>query len=92
MKSYVVKAPINFANFGFFVRVGDLLTHDTANGNRLIVYRNGEIVKALVQTSLGMDALLKQNLVSELVTPEVTPEPEPAKINKRKPRVESPIN
>jgi hypothetical protein len=65
-KSYVVKSPINFANFAFFVRVGDILVHDTANGNKLTVYRNGEIVKAITQTPLGMAALLKQNFVSEL--------------------------
>lgn len=65
-KSYVVKSSINFANFGFFVRVGDILVHDTANGNRLTVYRGGEIVKAITQTALGMSALLKQNFISEL--------------------------
>jgi hypothetical protein len=65
-KSYVVKSPINFVNFSFFVRVGDILIHDTANGNKLTVYRNGEIVKAITQTALGMAALLKQNFVSEL--------------------------
>jgi hypothetical protein len=65
-KSFVVKSPINFANFAFFVRVGDILVHDTANGNRLTVYRGGEIVKAITQTTLGMAALLKQNFISEL--------------------------
>jgi hypothetical protein len=66
-KSFVVKSSINFANFGFFVRVGDILVHDTANGNKLTVYRNGEIVKAITQTALGMAALLKQGFVSELL-------------------------
>jgi len=66
-KSFVVKSSINFANFGFFVHVGDILVHDTANGNKLTVYRNGEIVKAITQTALGMAALLKQGFVSELL-------------------------
>jgi hypothetical protein len=77
-KSYVVKSSINFANFGFFVRVGDILVHDTANGNKLTVYRGGEIVKAITQTALGMAALLKQGFVSELIPtqhPAVVPAP-----------------
>lgn len=81
-KSYVVKSPINFANFGFFVRVGDILVHDAANGNKLTVYRNGEIVKAITQTALGMAALLKQGFVTELVTaatPAAPKAPEPPK-------------
>ena len=78
-KSYVVKSPINFANFGFFVRVGDILVHDTANGNKLTVYLNGEIVKAIIQTSLGMAALLKQNFVSELTVPHPVVVPMPPK-------------
>lgn len=66
-KSFVVKSPINFANFGFFVRVGDTLLHDSANGNKLTVYRNGEIVRAITQTALGMAALLKQGFIAEVV-------------------------
>ena len=65
-KSYVVKSAINFANFGFFVRVGDVLMHDTANGNKLTVYRGGEIVKAIAQTPLGIAALLKQGFITEV--------------------------
>lgn len=72
-KSYVVKSPINFANFSFFVRVGDILVHDPANGNRLTVYRGGDIVKAINQTSLGMAALVKQGFVTELLVSAAPP-------------------
>jgi hypothetical protein len=73
-KSYVVKSPINFADFGFFVRVGDILVHDTANQNRLTVYRNGEIVKAITQTSLGMAALVKNQFITEVTSAPTTPQ------------------
>lgn len=66
-KSYIVKSPINFANFAFFVRVGDILMHDTSNGNKLTVYRSGEIVKAITQTALGVAALLKQGFIAEVL-------------------------
>ena len=49
--------------------------HDPVNGNKLIVYRGGEIVKAMVQTILGMAALLKQGFISELVVTQPTPPP-----------------
>lgn len=74
-KSYVVKSPINFSDFGFFVRVGDILVHDTANHNRLTVYRNGEIVKSITQTSLGMAALVKNQFITE-VTASAAPTPQ----------------
>lgn len=68
-KSFVVKSPINFVDFGFFVRVGDILVHDTANGNRLTVYRNGEIAKVITQTPLGMAALAKSDFIAEVLPP-----------------------
>jgi hypothetical protein len=73
-KSFVVKSPINFSDFGFFVRVGDILVHDTANQNRLTVYRNGEIVKAITQTSLGMAALVKNQFITEVTSAPTTPQ------------------
>ena len=73
-RSYVVKSPINFANFSFFVKIGDILVHDPANVNKLTVYRNGEIVKAIAQTPLGMAAILKQGFIAELgVAPTTAP-------------------
>jgi hypothetical protein len=68
-KSFVVKSPINFVDFGFFVRVGDILVHDTANNNRLTVYRNGEIAKVITQTPLGMAALTKSDFIAEVLPP-----------------------
>lgn len=66
-KSYIVKSPINFADFGFFVRVGDILVHDTSNNNRLTVFRNGNIVKAITQTALGITALIKSEFIVEAI-------------------------
>jgi hypothetical protein len=68
-KSYLVKSPINFADFGFFVRIGDLLVHDPLNHDKLTVYRNGEIIKSITQTSLGVLALLKNDFISEVGPP-----------------------
>lgn len=68
-KSFVVKSPINFVDFGFFVRIGDILVHDTANNNRLTVYRNGEIAKVITQTPLCMAALMKSDFIAEMLPP-----------------------
>src|SRR5208282_465027 len=67
MKSYVAKSPINFVQFSFRVNAGDILVHDTVN-QKLTVYRNGQIVKTLKQSSLGMSALLKDHSAEEVVT------------------------
>jgi hypothetical protein len=90
-KSYVVKRPVNFADFNFFVKVGDILKHDTQNHNSLTVYRGGAIVKTLSQTVLGIKAMLMNDFIAELhdappapakVEPvkEVVKAPEPVKI------------
>jgi hypothetical protein len=90
-KSYLVKFPVHFADFGFFVKVGDILVHDTSNFNRLTVYRNGEVVRAVRQTSIGIAAMLKNGFVEEVTqiakpapkpTP-VAPEPPPKKEPKK---------
>jgi outer membrane biosynthesis protein TonB len=66
-RSYLVKSPVHFADFGFFVKIGDLLVHDTSNANRLTVYRNGEMVKAVKQTSLGLAAMQKSGFIEEVI-------------------------
>jgi len=66
-RSYLVKSPVHFADLGFFVKVGDILVHDTSNANRLTVYRNGEVVKAVKQTSLGIAAMVKSGFIVEVV-------------------------
>jgi ABC-type uncharacterized transport system ATPase subunit len=59
--------------YGFRVNTGDILVHDTTN-QRLTVYRNGEIVKTMKQSSLGISALLKDHFAEEVVTkPAVKP-------------------
>jgi hypothetical protein len=86
-RSYLVKAPVHFADFGFFVKTGDMLVHDTSNSNRLTVYRNGEVVKAVKQTSLGLAAMQKSGFIEEVTQsktaskapqkPAETPKPAP---------------
>src|SRR5271167_3766833 len=75
-RSYLVKSPVHFADYGFFVKVGDILVHDTANANKLSVYRNGEVVKGqngeavrLKQTPLGIAAMVKSDFIQEVVQP-----------------------
>src|SRR5271168_765721 len=65
-RSYLVKSPVHFADFGFFVKIGDILVHDTSNSNRLTVYRNGEVVKAVKQTTLGLAAMQKSGFIEEV--------------------------
>ena len=65
-RSFLVKSPVHFADFGFFVKIGDILVHDTSNANRLTVYRNGEVVKAVKQTSLGIAAMVKSEFIVEV--------------------------
>jgi hypothetical protein len=65
-RSYLVKSPVHFADLGFFVKVGDILVHDTSNSNRLTVYRNGEVVKAVKQTTLGLAAMQKSGFIEEM--------------------------
>ena len=66
-RSYLVKSPVHFADFGFFVKVGDILVHDPANANKLTVYRNGAIVKDVQQTTLGLAAMVKNEVIVEVV-------------------------
>jgi hypothetical protein len=72
-KSYVVKSTINFIDFNFYVRPGDLLVHDTANHNRLTVYRNGQIVKVVRQEPIGIVAFLKSKFIEPVPEPVATP-------------------
>jgi len=65
-RSYLVKSPVHFADFGFFVKVGDILVHDTSNANRLTVYRGGEVVRAVKQTALGLAAMQKSGFIEEV--------------------------
>src|SRR5271169_639499 len=65
-RSYLVKSPVHFADLGFFVKIGDILVHDTSNANRLTVYRNGEVVKAVKQTTLGLAAMQKSGFIEEV--------------------------
>jgi hypothetical protein len=80
-KSYLAKSPINFVQFSFRVNAGDILVHDTTN-QRLTVYRGGEIVKTMKQSSLGMSALLKDKFAEEIV--EARPKPKVVEVPKPK--------
>ena len=72
-RSYLVKSSVNFADHGFFVKVGDILVHDPANNNKLTVYRNGAIVKDVQQTTLGLAAFVKNEVIVEVVPAAQTP-------------------
>ena len=72
-RSYLVKSSVNFADFGFFVKVGDILVHDMANGNKLTVYRNGAVVRSVQQTTLGLAAMVKNEVIVEVVSTFPTP-------------------
>ena len=98
-RSYLVKSPVHFADFGFFVKVGDILVHDTSNANRLTVYRNGEVIKAVKQTSLGLAAMQKSGFIEEVTQqariapkapqkPVEAPKPAPKVVESKKPPVE----
>lgn len=87
-RSYLVKSPVNFADFGFFVKVGDILVHDTSNGNKLTVYRNGAVVKDVKQTSLGIAAFVKTGFIVEVT--QQAPSPKAAPKTPAKPIVEAP--
>jgi len=92
-RSYLVKSPVHFADFGFFVKVGDILVHDTSNANRLTVYRNGEVVKAVKQTFLGLAAMQKSGFIEEVIqAAKAVPKapPKPAEASKPVPKREEP--
>jgi len=65
-RSYLVKSSVNFADFGFFVKVGDILVHDPSNNNKLTVYRNGTVIRDVKQTSLGLAAMVKNKFIVEV--------------------------
>jgi outer membrane biosynthesis protein TonB len=91
-RSYLVKSPVHFADFGFFVKIGDMLVHDTSNANRLTVYRNGEVIKAVKQTTLGLAAMQKNGFIEEVTQSKTAPKapPKPAETPKPVPKREEP--
>ena len=66
-KSYVAKTTINFVDYGFYVRPGDVLVHDTSN-HRLTVQRNGQIEKVVKQGALALSAFEKNKFIEEIPT------------------------
>ena len=69
MKSYIASTTINFEGSKFYVRPGDMLTHDAQHGNSLAVYRNGQLVKVLKADSLIVEAFLKSKFITEVKKP-----------------------
>lgn len=67
-KSYLVKSSVNFADFGFFVKAGDILVHNPTNSNQLTVYRNGQVVKTMQQTTLGIAAFVKNGFIEDVTS------------------------
>jgi hypothetical protein len=66
MKSFVASTTINFEGSKFYVRPGDMLSHDAQLGNSLAIYRNGQLVKVLKVDSLAIEAFLKSKFISEV--------------------------
>ena len=75
-KSYVTKSPINFVQSSFRVNTGDILVHDSVS-QKLTVYRGGQIVKIMKQSSIGMMALVKDHFAEEVVEHAAKPVPQP---------------
>jgi len=68
-RSYIARVPVNFVEFNFFIKAGDILVHDASNANKLTVYRGGEIVKVMTQTALGLAAMVKSEFIVETGAP-----------------------
>lgn len=66
-RSFVAKTTIHYVDYEFYVRPGDVLVHDTANQNRMTIYRNGEIAKVVKQEPIGVAAFLKNKFIEEIV-------------------------
>jgi outer membrane biosynthesis protein TonB len=85
-KSYLVKSPVNFADFGFFVKVGDILVHNPSHANQLTVYRNGEAVRTVQQTTLGIAAFIKTGMIVEVTQQAKKPPVKPVEPAKPAPK------
>jgi hypothetical protein len=84
-RSYLVRRAVNYADFNFFIKAGDILVHDPSNSNRLTVYRGGEIVKTFTQTSLGIAAMVKNGYIVEASTVKPAPKAAPKPVEAPKP-------
>jgi hypothetical protein len=75
-RSYLVKRQIYFSNGTTYVRPGDILTHDEANAGKVAIYRGGNLIGAVHQTTMGIRSLLAQRvpLIQEIF-PDPKPEP-----------------
>lgn len=71
-KSYLVKQPMNFGQvLNFFIKPGDILIFNSANQNKVTVYRDGNIMKIIPNQSLvGLSGLVKIRWIEE-IAPEV---------------------
>jgi hypothetical protein len=62
-KHYVAVQRVQFKPGEVFA-IGDQLVHDSANNNKLSVYRNGELVLNTSHTQLGMDAMVRTDMIA----------------------------
>jgi outer membrane biosynthesis protein TonB len=65
-KQYVALKRIMFAQEKKYFEVGDILAHDAANGNKLTVYRNGELVMNTTNTQVSMEAMHRLEMIEEI--------------------------
>ncbi len=71
MRSYLVRTSVDFGQTAkFLIRPGDILVYDSANQNKVTVYRGGEIAKVLPnQSPSGLAGLAKSGWIVEIHTP-----------------------
>ena len=78
MKSYVVLSTISFEDSKFYVRPGDILSHDPRHGNSLAIYRGGTLITVMKTRSFVIEAFLKSRFIQEVVAPPLPPPPLPS--------------
>jgi hypothetical protein len=65
-KNYVAKTTVNFPDFELYVRIGDVLVYNAANGNNLTIYRGGNLVKTIKTSPISLAAMVKTKLLVEV--------------------------
>jgi uncharacterized protein YfaT (DUF1175 family) len=56
-KSYLVKATVNFEEYDFYARPGDVIVYHPDNDDKLVVYREGQIVSIMPHMGFGFLAM-----------------------------------
>ena len=67
-KHYVVTKRVQFGKNGV-LEIGDTLVFDSANGNKLSVYRNESLVINTTHTQIGVDSMEKCGMIAPVASP-----------------------